>query len=485
MTMDVALPSTGEVVSGGTQGQWQAPEFKVSGIFASHMVLQRDMPIHIRGFSDTPGRCIEGEFMGECASCSVSSDYKWTLEFSARPAVREGQTMRIRDDAGHSVVFYDILVGDVWVVGGQSNAELNLSSCMCVTPEITFDENESIRLFDQHQNFIGENKFLADAPQMDIIRPDWTWKKPSEKAALAFSAIGFYFARALTEKIDVPVGMVMACAGGACLRELMSGSLAHSLGYYTGANVPIAGYFNTLIHPLLPLAFKGMLYFQGESEGCWKEYADRYDEDLRLFVEEERRLFGHDFFFHNVQLSDYTDKGLEFFPYLDIVRVKQLQALPHIPSSTLTVSMDFSTPSWQEDWAHSPYKKTIAERLAALALAKQYGIGDETEASSPMPENACLSEDGKHIFIRFSGISLSALEGSPDQLQGFSVGPYENRVPAKAEIMSAHTVRVTIPENACAEHVNYAFSLRVTPDRTTLGGTNRLPCPSFSIPVEA
>ena len=61
------------------------PDFKVSGIFSSHMVLQRDAPVKIWGFSDPPGSRVAGCFMGETVTATVGEDHTWALTFSPRP----------------------------------------------------------------------------------------------------------------------------------------------------------------------------------------------------------------------------------------------------------------------------------------------------------------------------------------------------------------------------------------------------------------
>ena len=66
--------------------------------------------------------------------------------------------MVIADDRGHQTVMEDILIGDVWLIGGQSNAELNLAPCMTLTPSLEFYEDEAIRLFTQTQAFVYTNQ---------------------------------------------------------------------------------------------------------------------------------------------------------------------------------------------------------------------------------------------------------------------------------------------------------------------------------------
>jgi len=273
--------------------------------------------------------------------------------------------------------------------------------------------------------------------------------------------------------------MVMMCAGGACLRELMTPHLAKALNYGPG-NICAAGYYNSLIHPVVPLRFKGMLFFQGESEGCGKSFADAYDTDLEKFVRDEREIFSQDFPFYNVQLSDYRDECFHYFKWLDIVRVKQTDALSLIPDSTLTVDMDLGSPEGYPDFAHSPLKAPLAKRLADLALAKEYGVGDIEKAQSPMPEKAVRI--GNEVKITFK--TAAPLASNTKTLPGFSFGPYENRTPAEATITGDNEVTVKIPENADLSQVNYAFQIRAHLENANLKNTLGLPVPAFGMKVE-
>lgn len=489
----IALPKSeaNVEINENNEEAWECPEFKISGIFSSHMVLQRERPIKVWGFSTKVGSKVAGHFMGETVTCVVGENQRFTLRFSARPICTEPQVMVISDEFDHTVTFEDILIGDVWIIGGQSNAELHLDKCLPLTPSVEFDENDSFRLFFQHGwsgMALGKESNIV---QPDIINPEWSWQLPDEESSKNFSAIGWYFAKEVIKHTGIPLGMIMMAAGGICLRELMPVPLATSLGYSKGANTRIGGGFDTIISPIIPLAFKAQIFFQGESEGCWFSCANQYDADLEEYFRDERVRFGQHFPVYNVQLCDYGDNCFKYFPALDIVRIKQYDALALVPDMTLTVDMDLPSPEGF-DWAHSPRKLELAERLAKLALAKEYGVGSLANAVSPRPICASLSADKKEIYIDFTdvGAGLIALGHDPQSsvglsVGGFSVGSYngskDTRKPAEATINSKGQVTVIVPEDAeDISYVNYCFSIRVDPE---LYNGNNLPCPAFSIKV--
>lgn len=424
--------------------------------------------------------------MGETANAIVGEDNRFELRFSARPECCDPQVMVISDEFSHTVTFEDILIGDVWIIGGQSNAELHLAPCMALTPSADFYEGDNFRLFFQHGwsgMALGKE---SNAVQRDIINPDWAWSRPDEESSKNFSAIGWYFAKELIKHIGTPIGLVMMAAGGVCLRELMPTELANSLGYEKGANTRIGGAFDTLINPIIPLPFKAQIFFQGESEGCWFSCANKYDTDLQAYFKNERELFGQHFPVYNVQLSEYGENCKKYFPALDIVRVKQFDAISLIEDMTLTVDMDLGIVEGY-DWAHSPRKMELAERLAKLALAKEYGIGRIFDAVSPRPICASLSADKSEIVIDFTDLGTGLIAKGQDPkysvglpVGGFSVGAYENRKDAEATITSRGKVTVKVPADADTSFVNYCFAINVDPE---LYNGNNLPCPAFSIKV--
>lgn len=493
MENKMALPGQEEKELQVTEAAgWKCPDFKVSGVFGSHMVLQRERPIRIWGFSNAPGSLITGEFMGQSVTATVDVDCRWTLTFVPHGAVWEGKNMVIYDDRGHSAILEDVLVGDVWLIGGQSNAEHNLSGCFDWAPEQWYDKDEPLRLFAQTRQYAFEHQELCAAPQPDVICPDWGWQLPLQQAAYSFSAIGWFFGKELLRYIDAPVGLIMMAAGGACIRELMPTELAVELGYTTTVAVPLGGFYNSLIHPFVPLQFKGQIFFQGESEGCFPDRAPIYDKELAAFVADQRARFGQEFPFYNVQLSDYRDECYTYFASLDTVRVKQLDALAVIPNSTLTPAMDLGSPADHPDFAHSPRKYELAMRLAKLALAKEYRIGSVYDASAPRPTLAKRSEDGRSITVAFTDIGDGLCvwghgprESLEMEVQGFRVGPKGADQPARAVIETRGCVKVTVPDGADASVVSYAYGIRVGVDWADLRNGNNLPALAFCMQTEA
>ena len=478
MDTGTALPTNEKKTVALRSEGWETPEFKISGVFSSDMVIQRDEEIKVWGFSKNEGGLVTGEFDGSVSLAKVR-DGKFTLVFPPRPASFQQKTMRIYDDEGHDIRFDGILTGDVWVIGGQSNAELNLRFCTPDTVPQEFDTACGLRLFMQTQYYPYTHQALCSEPQPDVINPEWRWRLPDKENSLSFSAIGWFIGKTLTDTLRVPVGVVNMSAGGACIRELVPAGLAAEMGYDYGANVIQGGYYNTLINPFLGMKFRGMVFFQGESEGGARELAERYCRELTRLVEDERERFGFAFPFHNVQISSYRKEGKQYFPFLETVRLEQFDALETIPDSTLTVSMDLGSPDDWGDFAHSPKKKALSERITDLILAKEYGIGSLTDASSPAPASASVC--GNSILIRFSDVSEGLVSKSgTDKVSGFTFGGFDSPVEAEARITAPDTVQ----DGADPSVVYYAYFSEITEQNSQLYKSNGLPCPAFRIKTD-
>jgi len=486
MSNNVALPGQGEIASAAPAlTPAKLPPFKVSGLFGSHMILQQGRPITVHGWSAHLGQTVTGSWDGAETQAKVDETGRFALTFPAHPIDFTPTTMTITAESGESVTFTDILVGDVWVIGGQSNAELNLAPCLSKTPDLAenISEADPIRLFAQTQAGAAAHTEFHNTPSPDIIDPNWCWKRPDLEAAKSFSALGYYFARELMDKIDRPIGLVMMCAGGACLRELMPAELAHRLGYTTGANVPVAGYYNTLIAPLIGLQFAGQIFFQGESEGIWKEMALSYHTDLAEFVADERARFGQDFPFYNVQLCSYRSEGGQYFPHLHWVRSRQLMAAAIIPDYHLIVSRDLGARDSDPDFAHSYYKAELARRTALSVLAHHYGQGDPTLVSSPAPTAWEHHED--HIVLIFAntGDGLTAADGSTG-ITGFAFQTADEAIhPAAAAVIAPDRVQIQVPAGCEEALLLYAMEPLAGIEQANLANLAGFPAPAFVLNV--
>ncbi len=480
-----ALPGSGEPTTKVASAEWICPEFAFARMFTSHMVLQRDTEIAVWGFSRAHDVSIRGILGNETATATVDERGKWVLHFSPRPASQAPITLRVTD-GDRWLVLKDILIGDVWLIGGQSNADLALSRCLEETPDIVFSSTNGVRLFNQKSHVARQMPELWGTPQPDLVTDVWQWQPASREASCAHSALGWYFAHELIRHVDIPQGLIMMSSGGASIFDLAPAEYAHERGVFQGGMTSEGGLYNTIIHPFLGLAFAGEVFFQGESEGCSPLRSADYHHLLAAFVADQRARFGFEFPFYNVQLSSYRDEGAKFFAHLHVVRMKQYEALSMIPRYTLTPDFDLGALPKYDDWAHSTLKAELGRRVAAVVLAEYYGIGDRDTAHAPMPLSVTPTADGCAYTVVFRGVGEGLItygntpaESIGTAVTGFFTYDGTTYTPVDARLTAADTV--TVAAQAGATHVAYAFIPTVTPENANLyRAADMVPPPAFT-----
>ena len=187
---------------------------KLPALISDGMVLQREQPIKVWGTADA-GESVQVKFLKNATPTGVKGDKlkaaytvttdangKWTLTL---PAMKPGgpYILQVND-----IELKDILVGDVWLCSGQSNMELPVSRVTDMfRDEISAYENTNIR------QLKVPNIFNFHAPQTDL--PDYVaWKPLTQENVMNFSALGYFFAKAMYEKNNIPVGLINSSWGG-------------------------------------------------------------------------------------------------------------------------------------------------------------------------------------------------------------------------------------------------------------------------------
>lgn len=183
----------------------------LSPVFGEHMVLQRDKPIRLWGWAK-PGTKIEATFAGKSTSVIASPDGRWEAQLTPPPA---GGPYTLTLEGPQRLEFHDVLVGDVWLCGGQSNMEFDLARSRDGAAAVQQSAHESIRLF----------RVATQAGYTAAALPRGEWRR-CEPAAFAqpggFSAVAYYFARKVQAETGVPIGLVQVAVGGTPAESWMS-----------------------------------------------------------------------------------------------------------------------------------------------------------------------------------------------------------------------------------------------------------------------
>ena len=189
----------------------------VSNVFQTNMVLQRDQPIHVWGWAD-PDEQVMVEFAGSEASTKAGKDRAWKVTLPAVSANTKPQQMVLKGES-ESLVLDNILIGDVWVLGGQSNMEFELAKVENGPLEIISANFPEIRILTVP---------YGQGPELNMGFPrlyqwsDWSgrhfrkgdWDVCRPEIAQELSAIGYVFARRIHKAGNVPIGVIDASRGG-------------------------------------------------------------------------------------------------------------------------------------------------------------------------------------------------------------------------------------------------------------------------------
>ncbi len=472
----------------------EAAPFTVSGAINDYMVLQRDAEVKIWGWSDNKGAKITVTFKGNTVEGTVDDKGEWLVKLPKMEAdTTENDLVITMGD--HSEVITGVLVGDVYLVGGQSNAEKTLSACGSIysSKEIKAWVEEAggnIRYFNQgRSDAMVKNGIYMSEPQKDTL-PGKKWKKENTSAARSYSAIGFFFAHKLYKETGVPIGMVSVASSGSPVSQLMSKEASLAANYTRFENnIPVSGMFNALMNPFINMSIKGMIFYQGESEN-WLAQTDygKYNTYVNYYVEDLRMKMNQDFPFYYVQLSSHV---LDQWAGIAEQRAVQFDGLSVIKNSGMVVSMDQGfRPEKESDFAHPNNKKPVGERLADLALSREYGIGDESYVTSPMPIYAYKADDGVVIKFKNVGDGLKKI-GQHDKLYGFkAIGADGKYVDVEATIIGKDEVKIDAKYMMdTIKGVAYGVELLAFvdyPEGSTkyvanLGNSNELPAPTFKL----
>jgi sialate O-acetylesterase len=196
----------------------------VSPMFGDNMVLQRNKPNRIWGWTD-PGKTVRVEVGGMSATARAGSDGRWEARIGP-PATGGPYTVAITGP--QSVTLRNVLVGDVWLCGGQSNMALGLGLARDGGDEIKAADHPELRLFmvEQHPSYSRSSV------------PQGSWKICSPKTVAeggfgGFSAVAYYFARGLQDRLHIPIGLIQDAVGGTPAETWMSPESLTTLGGFS------------------------------------------------------------------------------------------------------------------------------------------------------------------------------------------------------------------------------------------------------------
>ncbi len=189
-------------------------DVRISRVFGDNMVLQRDKPCAIWGWA-SKNENVSLQFNNQTYKGKPDADGKWKIMLPAQPA---GGPFSITITGNNTITLNNVLFGDVWVCGGQSNMQFAVNSLAKKEEDSLRDNNSNIRLFTAG--------LASDYVPRDTLSSG-EWKAASVETIQNFSAVAFFFGRYLQEKLNVPIGLISDNLGATAVETWMSPEAIH------------------------------------------------------------------------------------------------------------------------------------------------------------------------------------------------------------------------------------------------------------------
>jgi sialate O-acetylesterase len=453
-------------------------EVKLPTLFSNHMVLQREMPIHIWGEA-APGEQVAISLQDSTASATADELGRWSIYLPALPA---GGPFTLSVHASNTLQFEDIFIGDLWMASGQSNMEIPLkgynpaTQIQDSTAEIAGANHPQIRLFlVQHD--------VSDYPLEDV-KAAAGWSQCTPESAANFSAVAYFFARALQQKQHVAIGLIDSTWGGTPAeawtsldtlgndtslmpvfatradwmdREMTEERLVR-LDAETKAQgkVPPRRYwhpdpvswrpatlYNAMIAPLTRLPIRGVIWYQGEANSA-PQMAPLYSHLFPALIQDWRTQWRQpDLPFLFVQLSAYGNNPTDNW---GLIRDAQRRTL-HLVNTGMAVTIDIGN----EHNVHPANKQAVGDRLALLARKIVYK--ENLVSSGPLFRYAYPVGGSMHVlFDNADGLTSNS---SPES---FEVAGADGVFVSGTAKIEGNMIIVSSPTVPDPQYVRYAWS---------------------------
>jgi sialate O-acetylesterase len=459
---------------------------RLANVFNDHMVLQRNQPIPVWGWAPA-GSTVQVRVGPRSANGQAAADGRFRVTLAALPAGGPF-VLSLRADAEPALTVSDVMVGDVWLAGGQSNMVWPLKDAQDGAAAVAAANEPLIR----HLRLPNTTALL---PAEDT--PAAAWQTATPQTAGDFSAVGWHFAmRWQTAHPGVAVGLINTAWNGSHLETWLrrEAALLHpdladavnalpandlaaynkrvrtaldaaGVGWQATANYAPTLAHNALHAPLQGLPLRGVLWYQGESN---ISRAARYEGLFQRFIQDWRSSWNQpDLPFFWVQLAAHRplrDNNPNRSPWAEL-REAQRAALV-LPHTGMAVATDVG----DAGDIHPRRKREVGERLAALALHDE----DSKLAAATGPQMLGVKAEGGTLVSRW-GNTAGGLRARPagTELLGFFIAGADGQFVAAQARINGDTITLSSAEVNAPQFLRYGWI--DNPEQANLVDGNGLP----------
>jgi len=409
---------------------------KAHGLFRDNAVLQRGVKLPVWGTTDGSGKVTVG-LAGQEASAEPKEG-KWRVDLA--PLAAGGPHTLTISQGSEKVEIKNILLGEVWLCGGQSNMQWSLSATAGAKEAIAASSNDKIRLFTVPRRG-------APKPESDV---EGGWSVCGPDTVHDFTAVGYYFGRDLQKALNVPVGLISSNIGGTTAERWMRKEDIDSNPDLKGMSTPqgASDLYNAMIAPLSPFGVAGAIWYQGESNA---DRAVQYRKLMPAMIKSWRDTLGQgDFPFLIVQLAPFMKIQPEPMESAWAeLREAQLMTVQTTPRTGMAVITDVG----DENDIHPQKKEPVGARLAVAALA--IGYGQKIEFSGPVYDK--MTVDGGKATLTFTHVG-GGLVAKDGDLKGFTIAGEDKKFHNARAKIEGDTVVVWSDEVPKPAAVRYGWA---------------------------
>jgi len=481
-------------------------DVRLPDVIGSSMVLQQKQAIPIWGTAE-PGESVSVSFAGRTKTVVAGQDGKWHVEIGKFAASFESRSIVIKGK--NTIELRDILVGEVWLLAGQSNMQRLLRETANGLAVQAVAKHPNIRLF----NASREVAFKRRQGKLG------EWAACDPESIKEFSAAGYYFGVDLAKELKVPIGLINSSYGGSqaeawtpvaylnaspdlkptvertkiwdAERAQVRIDYAEAIKKWSeqaekqkaaGARpspspgVPDAlrdyriasSIYDGMIEPLIPFAIRGAVWYQGESN---EARAEQYNILLPTMIRAWRERWGQgDFPFGVIQLPNYRAvKPEPEESAWSFIREAQRQTALKTPNTGLIVTIDIG----EANDIHPQNKVDVGKRMTVWALKEVY---KRKISGSPVLKKVEIV--GSQVTLTFEDVGSGLKIKNGSNLSEFAIAGADKKwIWADAKVVGKNRVVVSSSKITDPQAVRYAFNSN--PSNPNLTNDSGLPASPF------
>jgi len=424
-------------------------EFRAGSLFNNSMVLQRNKPVPVWGHGK-PQEVVTVEFTGQKKTATTDASGKWVVVLDPLKVSTNPRSMIISSSVpAHRIELNDILVGDVWLCGGQSN--MGGSAGENAPPE------------DRRKELLESDYPLLRTVAMPTLHRETPLANDASDASLSWnsiagtnrgnSAVGYYFGQAIQVSQKTPIGLVYIIKAGSQVEQWMSQEVLKSI--FTDEELTAScsgtrlasGLYNGMVAPVHPFPICGAFWYQGESNADNQAKYMGYYKSLPAMIRMWRSMWGQNLPVLLVQLPAFDGQ----YPPESWAHIREVQQLCSAVLPNVDTAVTFDEGDSKN--LHPANKYFIGTRLGLIARAKVYG--EKLDCSGPVFKSS--AQRGNELLLTFDHVGGGLKNRG--ELTDFEVRSADGQwMAANARIIDKERVSVSCATVPAPAAVRYAWA---------------------------